>query len=182
MLFGFGEFFWAGVVLIVANLFDMLDGNVARQTGNVTKFGGFLDSSLDRLSDMVVFLGIMIFYAGKLAQHSIVNVAAGRHRNDRSVMVSYTTARSEGLGVKANVGVSAAAGACRPADNRRALDVELEFGISFRQPNAAGAVGAGGRFDLDADPANVLYLEGVSPDGRREPVTDDGCLFGFWGR
>ena len=37
VLFGIGEFFWAGVVLIVANLFDMLDGNVARQTGNVTR-------------------------------------------------------------------------------------------------------------------------------------------------
>src|SRR5215207_9857200 len=64
LLFGIGEFFWAGVVLIVANLFDMLDGNVARQTGNVTLFGSFLDSSLDRLSDMVSFLGIMMFYAG----------------------------------------------------------------------------------------------------------------------
>ena len=53
VLFGFGEFFWAGIVLIVANIFDMLDGNVARLTGNVTKFGSFLDSSLDRLSDMV---------------------------------------------------------------------------------------------------------------------------------
>ena len=49
VLFGFGEFFWAGIVLIIANLFDMLDGNVARQSGNVTKFGGFLDSTLDRL-------------------------------------------------------------------------------------------------------------------------------------
>ena len=37
LLFGFGEFFWAGIVLIIANLFDMLDGNVARLTGNVTK-------------------------------------------------------------------------------------------------------------------------------------------------
>src|SRR5215218_4690969 len=56
VLFGFGEFFWAGVVLIVANLFDMLDGNVARLSGHVTRFGGFLDSSLDRLSDMAAFL------------------------------------------------------------------------------------------------------------------------------
>ena len=45
VLFGFGEFFYAGIVLIVANLFDMLDGNVARLTGNTTKFGAFLDSS-----------------------------------------------------------------------------------------------------------------------------------------
>nr|ALS88944.1 CDP-alcohol phosphatidyltransferase [uncultured bacterium] len=104
VLFGFGEFFWAGIVLIVANLFDMLDGNVARMTGNVTKFGSFLDSSLDRLSDMVVFLGIMIFYAGNSPQHSLLNVALAGVGMIASVMVSYTTARSEGLGVKANVG------------------------------------------------------------------------------
>ncbi|MGB7207721.1 MAG: CDP-alcohol phosphatidyltransferase family protein [Pyrinomonadaceae bacterium] len=104
VLFGFGEFFWAGIVLIVANVFDMLDGNVARQTGNVTKFGGFLDSSLDRLSDMVAFLGIMIFYAGNSPQHSLLNVFLAGVGMIGSVMVSYTTARSEGLGVKANVG------------------------------------------------------------------------------
>lgn len=104
VLFGLGEFFWAGIVLIVANLFDMLDGNVARLTGNVTKFGGFLDSSLDRLSDMVSFFGIMIFYAGNSPQHSLLNVFLAGVGMISSVMVSYTTARSESLGVKANVG------------------------------------------------------------------------------
>ena len=104
VLFGVGEFFWAGVVLIVANLFDMLDGNVARLTGNVTKFGGFLDSTLDRLSDMVVFVGIMAFYAGNRPQHSILYVVLAGVALMASVMVSYSTARSEGLGVKANVG------------------------------------------------------------------------------
>src|SRR5207244_1043528 len=69
ILFGLGEFFWAGIVLIVANLFDMLDGNVARLTGNVTRFGAFLDSTLDRVSDIVVFLGIIIFYARYIPQH-----------------------------------------------------------------------------------------------------------------
>lgn len=104
VLFGLGEFFWAGIVLIVANVFDMLDGNVARQTGNVTKFGGFLDSTLDRLSDMVVFVGIMVFYAGNSPQHSLLNVTLAGVAMMASVLVSYTTARSEGLGVKANVG------------------------------------------------------------------------------
>ena len=51
LLFGLGWFFSAGIALIVANLFDMLDGQVARLSGRVTRFGGFLDSSLDRLSD-----------------------------------------------------------------------------------------------------------------------------------
>ena len=104
VLFGFGEFFWAGIVLIVANLFDMLDGNVARLSGKTTRFGGFLDSSLDRLSDMVSFLGIIIFYAGNRPEHSLLNVALAGVGLIGSVMVSYSTARSEGFGVKANVG------------------------------------------------------------------------------
>ncbi len=104
VLFGVGEFFWAGVVLIVANLFDMLDGNVARLTGNVTRFGSFLDSSLDRISDMVAFFGIMMFYAGNSSQHSLLNVFLAGVGMIASVMVSYSTAKSEGLGVKANVG------------------------------------------------------------------------------
>ncbi len=103
-LFGYGYFFWAGIVLIIANLFDMLDGNVARLTRRVTKYGTFLDSSLDRLSDMVIFLGIMIFYASNVPQHSLLNVFLAGFGMIMSVMVSYTTARSEGLGVKANVG------------------------------------------------------------------------------
>ncbi|MCC6453153.1 MAG: CDP-alcohol phosphatidyltransferase family protein [Acidobacteria bacterium] len=104
VLFGLGQFFWAGVVLIVANLFDMLDGNVARNSGRVTKFGSFLDSSLDRLSDMAAFMGIIMFYAGNSPQHSLLNVFLAGVGMMASVMVSYTTARSEGLGVKANVG------------------------------------------------------------------------------
>jgi CDP-diacylglycerol--glycerol-3-phosphate 3-phosphatidyltransferase len=104
VLFGFGEFFWAGIVLIVANLFDMLDGNVARLSGRVTKYGSFLDSTLDRLSDMGAFLGIMIFYARLTPQHSTLNVFLAGVGMIASVLVSYTTARSEGLGVKANIG------------------------------------------------------------------------------
>ena len=104
VLFGFGEFFWAGIVLIVANLFDMLDGNVARLTDRVTKYGSFLDSTLDRLSDMGSFLGIMIFYTRLTPQHSTLNVFLAGVGMVASVLVSYTTARSEGLGVKANVG------------------------------------------------------------------------------
>ena len=104
VLFATGEFFWAGIVLIVANIFDMLDGNVARLTGNVTKFGGFLDSSLDRLSDMVAFLGIMIFYAGNSTQKSLLYVTLAGVAWIGSVLVSYSTARSEAMGVKANVG------------------------------------------------------------------------------
>src|SRR6266508_5237780 len=104
LLFGFGLFFWAGIALIVANLFDMLDGQVARLSGRVTRFGGFLDSSLDRLSDMVVFVGLMIFYARITQFHSTLNVFLAGAGLMGSVMVSYASARAESLITKCDVG------------------------------------------------------------------------------
>jgi CDP-diacylglycerol--glycerol-3-phosphate 3-phosphatidyltransferase len=104
LLFGFGHFFWGGIILIIANLFDMLDGQVARLTGRVTSFGGFLDSSLDRLSDMVVFLGLMVFYARDTQFHSTLNVFLAGAAMMGSVMVSYTSARAESLIPKCDVG------------------------------------------------------------------------------
>jgi CDP-diacylglycerol--glycerol-3-phosphate 3-phosphatidyltransferase len=112
LLFGFGHFFSAGVVLVVANLFDMLDGKVARLSGRVTRFGGFLDSSLDRLSDMVIFVGLMVFYARATAdpaspaygQHSTLNVFLAGAALMGSVLVSYTSARAESLIPKCDVG------------------------------------------------------------------------------
>jgi len=104
LLFGFGYFFWAGIVLIVANLFDMLDGQVARLSGRVTRFGGFLDSSFDRLSDMVVFVGLMVFYARETQFHSTLNVFLAGAGLMGSVMVSYASARAESLIPKCDVG------------------------------------------------------------------------------
>jgi CDP-diacylglycerol--glycerol-3-phosphate 3-phosphatidyltransferase len=104
LLFGTGHFFWAGIVLIVANLFDMLDGQVARLSGRVTRFGGFLDSSLDRLSDMVVFVGLMVFYARDTQFHSTLNVFLAGAGLMGSVMVSYASARAESLIPKCDVG------------------------------------------------------------------------------
>jgi len=104
LLFGYGQFFWAGIVLIVANLFDMLDGQVARLSGRVTRFGGFLDSSLDRLSDMVVFVGLMVFYARDTQYHSTLNVFLAGAGLMGSVMVSYASARAESLIPKCDVG------------------------------------------------------------------------------
>ena len=104
LLFGYGQFFWAGIILIVANLFDMLDGQVARLSGRVTRFGGFLDSSLDRLSDMVVFVGLMVFYARDTQFHSTLNVFLAGAGLMGSVMVSYASARAESLIPKCDVG------------------------------------------------------------------------------
>jgi len=104
LLFGYGLFFAAGIALIVANLFDMLDGQVARLSGRVTRFGGFLDSSLDRLSDMVVFVGLMVFYARDTILHSTLNVFLAGAGLMGSVMVSYASARAESLIAKCDVG------------------------------------------------------------------------------
>ena len=104
LLFGLGWFFAAGITLIVANLFDMLDGQVARLSGRVTRFGGFLDSSLDRLSDMVCFVGLMVFYARDIPAHSTLNVFLAGAALMGSVMVSYASARAESLIPKCDVG------------------------------------------------------------------------------
>jgi len=104
VLFGMGRFFSAGIALVVANLFDMLDGQVARLSGRVTRFGGFLDSSLDRLSDMVVFVGLMVFYARDTEFHSTLNVFLAGAGLMGSVMVSYASARAESLIPKCDVG------------------------------------------------------------------------------
>lgn len=104
LLYGYGKFFYAGLVMIFANIFDILDGRVARLTGRVTKFGAFLDSSLDRLSDMVVFLGIIIFYSRDTEYHSTLYAALTGAALIGSVMVSYTSARAESLIPKCDVG------------------------------------------------------------------------------
>lgn len=104
LLYGYGRFVWAGIVLAVANIFDIFDGRVARLTGRVTKFGAFLDSSLDRLSDMVVFLGIIIFYSRDTQFHSTLYAALTGAALIGSVMVSYTSARAESLIPKCDVG------------------------------------------------------------------------------
>lgn len=104
LLYGYGDFFYAGLIMIFANIFDLLDGRVARLTGRVTKFGAFLDSSLDRLSDMVVFLGIIIFYSRDNQHHSTLYAALTGAALIGSVMVSYTSARAESLIPKCDVG------------------------------------------------------------------------------
>src|SRR5262245_41586914 len=63
VLFAKGMFTWAGLVVLFAGLFDMVDGEVARRTGRVTRFGAFFDSVIDRYSDMVLLLGLVVWYA-----------------------------------------------------------------------------------------------------------------------
>jgi CDP-diacylglycerol--glycerol-3-phosphate 3-phosphatidyltransferase len=91
-LFAYGYFRWAGVVIILAGLFDMTDGRVARFARRVTPFGGFYDSVMDRYSDLCLLIGLLIYY-GRINRFFYVSLVAVAMIG--SVMVSYTRARAE---------------------------------------------------------------------------------------
>src|SRR5579862_8304262 len=91
-MFAAGSFRWAGLVVIGAALFDMVDGRVARETNRVTRFGGFFDSVLDRYSDLALLVGLLVWYGGIDRFFYVVLTAIVM---TGSVMVSYTRARSE---------------------------------------------------------------------------------------
>jgi len=91
-----------GLVLLFSGVFDLLDGPLARAKGRSTKFGAMLDSSLDRLSEAAVLLGILIYYAN---QKSTWETSLPYVTFVGSVMVSYLRARAEGLGLRCEVGV-----------------------------------------------------------------------------
>jgi CDP-diacylglycerol---glycerol-3-phosphate 3-phosphatidyltransferase len=101
ILFGFANttnysrmFLYAGLVIIGAGIFDMVDGRVARATGQVTTFGAFFDSVIDRYSDVALFFGLLVYYARGNHFFYLVLVAFVMVS---SVMVSYTRARAESL-------------------------------------------------------------------------------------
>lgn len=101
VLFGYANsrtfprmFLYAGLVIIGAGIFDMVDGRVARATNQVTTFGGFFDSVIDRYSDVALFFGLLVFYARENRFFYLVLVAFVMVS---SVMVSYTRARAESL-------------------------------------------------------------------------------------
>jgi phosphatidylglycerophosphate synthase len=90
--FALGSFFAGGVLLLAGGFFDLVDGVVARHNGTATSFGGFLDSTMDRLVDMLVLFGLVVCYAGTgevgmVLLTGVVLIA--------SVMTSYAKARAE---------------------------------------------------------------------------------------
>ncbi len=97
-----GHLFAAGFVVLVAGLFDMLDGALARSTNRATHFGAFLDSTLDRLSEAVLLLSILFLYAGEQSVIGILVIGAALLG---SLLVSYIRARAEALGLKCQVGL-----------------------------------------------------------------------------
>src|ERR1035441_4202793 len=100
-LFAIGYFRWAGVVVICAGLFDMVDGRVARATKQVTRFGGYFDSVIDRYSDLGLYMGLLGYYASINRFFYIVLTAIVM---TGSVMISYTRARAENAIPKCKVG------------------------------------------------------------------------------
>lgn len=94
-----------GVLLLFSSGFDMLDGAVARSTGKTSRFGGFFDSTVDRSSEIVVYVGLLWFILGtddwKRGALLVLLSATG------AIMVSYARARAEATGWKASVGILA---------------------------------------------------------------------------
>ena len=115
-----GSFVWAGVAFILGSLMDTLDGTYSRMSGKGTLFGAFLDSTLDRIEEGIVLTAIAWHFAeagDALAAAACVFAVLG------SLMVSYTRARAEALGVKCEVGLA----------TRAVRVVILSVGLLFAQ-------------------------------------------------
>jgi CDP-diacylglycerol--glycerol-3-phosphate 3-phosphatidyltransferase len=99
--FGYGEFVRGALIVILAGLFDMLDGEVARVTRSVTQFGAFYDSVIDRYSDIILLQGLMVWYArqDRLGYVVLVGIVLMG-----SILTSYTRARAECLVPTCKVG------------------------------------------------------------------------------
>lgn len=93
-----------GLVVFIGGAFDMFDGTLARATGQTSKFGAFMDSTFDKLGEILVFIGCI----GALANSNVgtvpILVAAGAM--GASIMVSYTRAKSDALGYSSGMGLA----------------------------------------------------------------------------
>jgi CDP-diacylglycerol--glycerol-3-phosphate 3-phosphatidyltransferase len=99
-------FFLAGIAFIVGSVCDTLDGRYSRMSGKGTPFGAFLDSTLDRMEEGIVLMAVGAYFAAK---HDELAVAAVVAAVLFSLMVSYTRARAEALGVECKVGIASRA-------------------------------------------------------------------------
>jgi CDP-diacylglycerol--glycerol-3-phosphate 3-phosphatidyltransferase len=96
------DFVFAGVVVILAGFLDMVDGALARKTDRVTRFGAILDSTLDRLSEAALLLGMLVLFA---RQQMVAEAFLAGLTLLGSIMVSYLRARIEGAGLECRVGL-----------------------------------------------------------------------------
>jgi CDP-diacylglycerol--glycerol-3-phosphate 3-phosphatidyltransferase len=96
-------FFLAGIAFIIGSVMDTLDGRYSRMSGKGTPFGAFLDSTLDRLEEGIVLTAVAAYFASRQDQVAVAAVVAAVLF---SLMVSYTRARAEALGVACKVGLA----------------------------------------------------------------------------
>ena len=96
-----GKFVTAGVIMVIANIFDFIDGKVAVELRAVSAFGGFWDSVIDRFSDISLFIGLIFLYS-QMGRTDYVMIAALAMMF--AIMTSYTRARAESLIKKCKVG------------------------------------------------------------------------------
>jgi CDP-diacylglycerol--glycerol-3-phosphate 3-phosphatidyltransferase len=96
-------FFLAGIAFIIGSIMDMLDGRYSRMSGKGTPFGAFLDSTLDRVEEGIVLTVIAAYFASRGDQAAVAAVVVAVLA---SLMVSYTRARAEALGVECKVGIA----------------------------------------------------------------------------
>ncbi len=94
-----GIFFWGGIMIAVAGTCDILDGMVARRNGMKSKFGAFFDSTIDRYSDILIFLGLAIYFNTLWIHILIVITITG------TLLTSYTRARAGALRIDCKVGM-----------------------------------------------------------------------------
>lgn len=121
-LFAIGSLKIAGVIMIIAGTFDIIDGKVARATNRVTKFGALYDSTLDRYAEVLIFFGLAYYFMNNHWSMGSVNLSFMNWKIHDinislistiavfmalggSVMTSYVRARAEGLGLECKVGV-----------------------------------------------------------------------------
>ena len=97
-----GHLFLGGILITAVALFDAVDGTLARIMGRTSRFGAFLDSTLDRLSEAVIFLGLFIYFVGQNQNLELILIYA---TVVGSLMVSYARARAEGIGVPLKEGL-----------------------------------------------------------------------------
>jgi len=91
--------FWAGIMILICGLFDILDGKVAVNTNQKSLFGAIIDSALDRYSEFFIYLGLAAYFRNHWALWLTFWTILG------SSMVSYTRARAEGLGIECKIGI-----------------------------------------------------------------------------
>ena len=100
-----GSLFGGGIWLLIAGLCDVLDGSLAREKGTVSRFGAFIDSTFDRISELAYFSGLVVYYVTRPQGYSTFLITLVCIVLGASFLISYARARLEGLGYECHVGL-----------------------------------------------------------------------------